>query len=124
MAILLVIILVIAIAGYFVLAQYPTLYPPFCHGSPPGGDCLANYSYDFTLSINYTGAWTATYYGSRSVSTSFISDGNYLQKNLNGAGNYTTSVALSGQNTQDLTLCASVTKLDSSTSTARAEDLI
>jgi hypothetical protein len=114
--ILLVLILVIAIAGYFELASYFAIYPPFCHGSPPGGDCLANYSYDFTLIINYTGPWTATYYGSRSMSADFVSSGSYIQNHFNGTGNYATSVTLSGPNTQGLLLCASATKLDSSTS--------
>ena len=119
--ILLVTILVLAIAGYLVFA-FVAVYPPFCSGYPPGGDCPGKYSYDFTIIVNYTGAWTVTYYGYRNPgpsvgSSGFTPNGSYLQKNINGTGNYTTSATLSGADTQGLTLCASATKLDSSNST-------
>lgn len=111
------IILFVTIGSYLFLA-YALNYPPFCSGYPLGGDCSGNYSYTFTLSINYTGPWRATYYGYREVGASgFTLNGSFIGKNFNGTGAYTTYITLSGPNNQGLELCVQAEKLDSSNKT-------
>ena len=101
--------------GYFVgtLASTTTLIPTSsttstsssCTGYPPGGDCLAIYSYTFTISVNYTGPWKLTY------------QGNHVSGNDTGSGFFSKGVTLSDVNTNWLTLCATAQKLDGSNNT-------
>ncbi|MGH2638359.1 MAG: hypothetical protein ACRDF4_03605, partial [Rhabdochlamydiaceae bacterium] len=84
----------------------------------PGGNCHANYSYTFTVSVNYSGYWTAYYRGFHNAEVSGInSNGNYTGGSYSGHGSDARSVTLSGDNFHFLTLCAEVQKLDSSNST-------
>jgi len=76
-----------------------------CTGYPPGGDCLATYSYTFTISVNYTGPWKLTY------------QGNHVSGNDTGSGFFSKAVTLSDLNTNWLTLCATAQKLDGSNDT-------
>ena len=93
-------------------------YPPFCSGYPPGGNCHANYSYTFSISINYSGYWTAYYRGFHNSEVSSInSNSNYTGGIFSGRGPDTMTVTLSGDNFHFLTLCAEAQKLDSSNST-------
>jgi len=82
-----------------------------CSGYPPGGDCLATYSYTFTLSVNYSGPWKLNYQGYNSLGKSnpLPISGNYT-----GSGFYSKNVTLSGLNDNGLTLCATAQKLDGS----------
>ena len=57
-------VVLVAAAGYSLFA-YEHSYPPFCSGYPPGGNCAGNYSYTFTISVNYTGPWRLTYQDTR-----------------------------------------------------------
>jgi hypothetical protein len=85
-----------------------------CTGYPPGGNCLATYSYTFTISVNYSGPWMLTYQGYNSL-------GKYnplnVSGNFTGSGFYSKDVTLSGLNNSGLTLCAWAQKLDGSNST-------
>jgi hypothetical protein len=94
-------------------------YPPFCSGYPPGGNCHANYSYTFTVSLNYSGSWVLEYYGFHNGENASIhSDSYYLSSgNITGSGSYTKSVTLSGDDYYFLNLCARAQKLDNSNST-------
>ena len=76
-----------------------------CTGYPPGGNCLATYSYTFTISVNYTGQWKLTY------------QGNHVSGNDTGSGFFSKAVTLSDLNTNWLTLCATAQKLDGSNDT-------
>lgn len=88
-------------------------YPP-CSGYPPGGNCLATYSYTFTLSVNYTGPWRVSYQGYNSLGRSNPTS---VSGNLSGSGFYSRAITLSGLNNAGLTLCAQAQKLDGSDST-------
>ena len=79
-----------------------------CSGHPTGGDCIAPYSYTFTLSVNYTGPWKLAYQGYNSLGRSNVS-GTYT-----GAGFNSTMVTLTGLSNGSLTLCAQAQKLDTS----------
>jgi len=113
-AAILVIAVVLATAVGYALLAYEYRYPPFCTGYPPGGDCSGNYSYTFTISVNYTGSWRLTYQGYDSMGESNPTNAN---GNLTGTGLHSQSVTLSGPNDNSLTLCATAQKLDASSST-------
>jgi hypothetical protein len=85
-----------------------------CSGYPPGGDCIADYSYTFTVSVNYSGSWKLTYQGYNSL-------GKYnptgVSGSYNGTGFYSVPITLTGLNNGGLTLCAQAQKLDASTTT-------
>jgi hypothetical protein len=83
-----------------------------CSGYPPGGDCLANYSYTFTVSVNYSGPWKLTYQGYSCIACS--SNSLNVGGNITGNGLYSKSVILTGPNNNGLTLCATAQKLDGS----------
>jgi len=102
-------------AGWsYAIFAYANSYPPFCSGYPPGGDCRANYSYTFTISLNYTGPWRLTYQGYASMGESNPTNAN---GNLTGNGPYSRPVILTGPNNNGLTLCATAQKLDGSNTT-------
>jgi hypothetical protein len=82
-----------------------------CSGYPPGGDCLATYSYTFTMSVNYSGSWKLTYQGYNSGGESNPTG---VGGNLTGSGDYSRAVTLTGLNNNWLTLCATAQKLDGS----------
>jgi len=86
-----------------------------CSGYPPGGDCLANYSYVFTISVNYSGSWKLTYQGYSCLGCK--SNPLNVSGSRTGSGFFSTTVTLSGPNTTGLTLCASAQKSDASDST-------
>lgn len=86
-----------------------------CSGYPPGGNCLATYSYTFTLSVNYSGPWKLSYRGYNSVGVR--SNPTNVSGSYTGTGFYSRNVTLSGLNNSGLTLCAQAQKLDSSNST-------
>jgi hypothetical protein len=85
-----------------------------CSGSPPGGNCVALYSYTFPIFVNYSGRWMVNYtgYSGSGPSAPVLVNGSYA-----GFGPYTKSVTLTGYNNQFLTLCATAQKLDPSNST-------
>jgi hypothetical protein len=112
-AILIISVLVIG-SGIYVAWLHETGQPPFCHGYPPGGDCPGNYSYTFTISVNYAGPWRLTYQGYASGGESNPTS---AKGSLTGSGPYTRFVTLSGPNNNGLTLCAMAEKLDGSNST-------
>jgi len=80
-----------------------------CSGYPPGGDCIALYSYTFAIFVNYTGRWMVNYtgYNSGGLPAPILVNGTYT-----GVGPYSKSVTLTGYNNQFLTLCATAQKLD------------
>ena len=93
-------------------------YPPFCSGYPPGGNCHANYSYDFTITVNYTGSWLVQYHGFHNGENSGPnSDAYYTSGNFSGRGSEARTVTLSGDDYYFLDLCATAYKLDNSSST-------
>jgi hypothetical protein len=93
-------------------------YRPFCSGYPPGGDCHANYSYEFTIAVNYSGSWSVNYHGFHNGENSGPdSDVYYTSGNFSGKGFGTRTVSLSGDNYHFLDLCATAYKLDNSSST-------
>ena len=120
----LAIAITVAVSTYLLISiviggGYLPSLPPSCSGYPPGGNCHANYTYDFTITVNYSGPWVLNYYGFHNGEPSgphsnsyYLSSGSYT-----GEGFYTTSVKLSGDNYYFLTLCAWAQKLDDSTST-------
>src|SRR2546430_2419542 len=84
--------------GSYLLWSYS--HPP-CSGYPPGGNCPGNYDNTFHISINYTGAWQATYYGYHSAgapSNSNAMSGNYTGGSFQGTGPGGKNVTLSGPN--------------------------
>jgi hypothetical protein len=85
-----------------------------CSGYPPGGNCLAIYSYTFTLSVNYTGPWKVTYQGYNSLGKSNPIN---VSGSRSGTGYFSIPITLSGLNNNGLTLCAQAQKLDASNST-------
>jgi hypothetical protein len=85
-----------------------------CSGSPPDGNCIATYSYTFTLSVNYSGPWTLTYQGYNSLGKSNPTN---VSGSYNGTGFYSKPITLSGLDNNGLTLCAQAQKLDASSST-------
>ena len=90
-------------------------YPPFCSGYTPEGNCHANYSYSFTIIVNYSGSWSVTYRGfHNSEISSASSNVNYTGGSYRGEGFETRTVKLSGDNFHFLTLCATAYKLNSS----------
>jgi hypothetical protein len=121
--VVIVVIIVIGTIGFVVLDS-PSTHPMMptttsttsssCSGYPPGGDCLATYSYTFTLSINYTGPWKLSYEGYNSLGESNPIN---VSGNDTGSGFYSKAVTLSGSNDNGLTLCATAQKLDGSDST-------
>ena len=85
-----------------------------CSGYPPGGDCIAPYSYTFTISVNYNGPWKMSYHGETNVGEA---NETMITGNRTGNGFYSTPVTLAGLNDEWLTLCAQAQKLDASNST-------
>jgi hypothetical protein len=85
-----------------------------CSGYPPGGDCFTNYSYTFTVSLNYSGSWKLTYQGYNSL-------GEYnptgVSGSYNGTGSYSIPITVSGLSNQGLSLCATAQKLDATNAT-------
>jgi hypothetical protein len=108
-------VVVLAGAGSsYAIFAYSNNHTPSCSGYPPGGDCRANYSYTFTISVNYTGPWRLTYQGYASMAESNPTNAN---GNLTGNGPYSRPVTLAGPNNNGLTLCATAQKLDASDAT-------
>jgi hypothetical protein len=95
-------------------SEQPTSTSSSCSGYPPGGNCLATYSYTFTISVNYGGLWMLTYQGYNSLGKSNPVN---INGSYSGSGFYSKNVTLSGMNNSGLTLCASAQKLDGSNST-------
>lgn len=85
-----------------------------CSGYPPGGDCISTYSYNFTITVNYTGPWKVTYQGYNSLGRLNALD---VSGSYNGTGFYSRAVTLSGLDDNGLTLCATAQKLDGSDAT-------
>ena len=116
-------IIVISVA-VFVVSQAspvgPTTHSPnpgsssSCSGYPPNGDCLAIYSYAFTVSVNYTGHWELTYQGYNSLSRSNPTN---VTGSYSGTGFYSVPITVKGLNNNGLTLCAQAQKLDGSSAT-------
>lgn len=78
------------------------------------------FSYNFTITVSYTGSWNLKYYGYHITGYVFqVGDGAglYKQASYNGTGSESIAVNLSGLNNIGLTLCAIATKLDSSNNT-------
>jgi len=113
---LIVIVAVIAIilVGAISAIAYYTVKTFGCSGYPSGRNCVAPYSYTFTIAVNYTGRWGLNYTGQTDVGESnpYNVTGTHT-----GTGYFTVSATLSGLNTRMLTICAHAQKLDSSTST-------
>ena len=85
-----------------------------CSGYPPGGNCIAPYSYTFTLSVNYSGPWKLAYQGYNSLDKSNPTN---VSGSYQGTGFYSKAITLSGLNNNGLTLCAQAQKLDASNRT-------
>jgi len=123
-AVIIIAIVIVAIGSTYLVASlivgggYLPSLPPFCSGSPPGGDCHANYSYVFTIEVNYSGTWVVDYQGFHNGENSGPnSDAYYASGNFSGKGSYAQMVMLSGDNSYFLDLCATAHKLDNSSST-------
>jgi hypothetical protein len=110
---------ILATSGIYVLWLYSTDQPPFCHGYPPGGNCTANYAYSFLVSVNYSSSWSLTYYGFHSGAppSPFSGAGSYTGGSYTGTGPSERVIMLSGPNTNFLTLCVQAHKLDASNAT-------
>lgn len=110
------IVAVLIVAGVLVVSAYQYGALTSCSGYPPAGNCRGNYSYTFTLTVGYSGPWTASYQGYRGEADNSTS-GYYVSGSLAGTSSTTTVVALTGPNTGGLKLCAQAGKLDTSNST-------
>ena len=110
----LAIIAVVVIAGIGIAFFLESDSVLSCSGSPPGGNCPGSYSYNFTISVNYTGSWKVSYsgYNDGGPPGHEVASGSY-----NGTGNGSRDVTLTGSNNHFLTLCATAQKLDGSNST-------
>jgi hypothetical protein len=106
-------------ASYIAGDGYLPSLPPFCYSYPPGGNCHADYSYSFTVTVNYSGSWSLEYYGFHNGEVQGPNSSSYYLSSTSnrGQGNYEKTVALSGDNFYFLWLCAKAQKLDSSNST-------
>jgi hypothetical protein len=100
--------------GHFDVSPSGPLSTSSCSGYPPEGDCLALYSYNFTVSVDYGGAWAVSYegYNLGGAGGNPTANGNY-----NGTGPDSRSVVLTCYGDQGLTLCATADKLDGSNAT-------
>lgn len=85
-----------------------------CSGYPPGGNCVAPYSYTFGVTVDYSGSWSLTYRGQTDVGEP---DAHYINGTDAGMGTTVVPVKLTGLNTVELLLCAQAQKLDGSGST-------
>jgi len=111
---LVVIIIVVVVVMAVAALGYYTFETVACSGYPPGGNCVAPYSYTFTISLNYTGSWRLTYSGQTNAGESNPSN---VTGTSSGTGYLSVPIALSGLNNRMLTLCAHAQKLDASSST-------
>jgi hypothetical protein len=112
--IVLVAVIAIILVGAISAIVYYTVKTSSCSGYPPGGDCVAPYSYTFTIVVNYTGRWSLNFTGQTNVGEANPTNvtGTHI-----GTGYFTVPATLSGLNTRMLTICAHAQKLDPSTST-------
>jgi len=93
-------------------------YPPFCSGYPPSGNCHANYSYTFTIYVNYSGPWSLTFRGFHNSELAEVnSEDNYTGGFYQGNGSTGITETLSGDDYYFLTACAEAQKMDNSNST-------
>jgi hypothetical protein len=108
-----VIIAVIAVilVGAISAIAYYTVKTPSCSGYPPGGNCVAPYTYTFTIAVNYTGRWSLNYTGQTNVGEANPYN---VTATHTGTGAFTVPATLSGLNTRMLTICAQAQKLDAS----------
>ena len=113
-SIVIVAVIAIILVGTISAIAYYTVKTSSCSGYPPGGNCVAPYSYTFTIAVNYTGRWSLNYTGQTNVAESnpYNVTGTHT-----GTGYFTVSATLSGLNTRMLTICAYAQKLDASAST-------
>jgi len=112
--IVIVAVIAIILVGAISVVAYYTVKTPSCSGYPPGGNCVAPYSYTFTIAVNYTGRWSLNYTGQTNVgeANAYNVTGTHT-----GTGAFTVPATLSGLNTRMLTICAHAQKLDASDST-------
>jgi hypothetical protein len=92
-------------------SQTSTSTSSSCSGYPPGGNCHANYSFEFPVAVQYSGDWILNYTGYDNESSI------YTRGSYQGTGYNATTITLSGDNFSPLTICATATKLDNSSST-------
>lgn len=109
-----VIAIVVVVVGAVAALGYYTAGSGTCSGYPPGGNCVAPYSYSFPISVNYTGPWRLTYTGQTNVGESNPTN---VTEARTGSGYYQVQVTLAGLNNRMLTICAQAQKLDASNST-------
>lgn len=115
-SIVLIAIIVVVAVGIISLASQPTKVATTtsCSGYPPVGNCPGDYSYPFTLSVNYSGPWRLSYQGYLSS----FGYGKAIPTNVTGShsgtGFYSKNITLSGPGNYGLELCASAQKLDGS----------
>ena len=108
-----IIIGVVAVGAVAALGYY-TFESAACPGHPLGENCVAPYSYTFTISLNYSGPWRLTYSGQTNVGESNPSN---VTSTSSGTGYFSVLVTLSGSNNRMLTPRAQAQKLDASSST-------
>lgn len=81
---------------------------------PARGNCLATYSYTFTVTVSYTGPWKLMHQG-------YISLGSSNPTNVTRSDSetrfYSQPITLRGLNNDALTLCAQAQKLENSCDT-------
>ncbi len=108
-------ILLIAVAGGYLIWAFITGNPPFCSGYPPGGNCPGQFSNAFDVEVNYSGPWSLYCFGYHNggnpTSGAYLTAGS-TYGNFSGRGNYARSITLSGSNKNPL---YSVFRLTSST---------
>jgi hypothetical protein len=106
-ALLVVAILAGAGVGYFIgVNGAPNTSSKSSFGTSFDTTFTTNFYYP--ISINYSGSWNLVYWGTSGTATQYN-----VRGNLNGSGNYETTIVTYGVGYVENTLCAKATKLDS-----------
>ena len=82
-----------------------------CSGSG-NGPIPCNYNASFILSINYTGSWTAQYYGYHGNPEVFTSNGSIASGKFGGTGFESKTITLAAPVTYGLGMCLEGQSLD------------
>jgi hypothetical protein len=78
-------------------------------------DTETSYSFQFPVSVNYSGNWSLAYEAFHNGEDSGVnSKDNYTGGVYMGDGSNSTTITLTGSNTEPLVICATASKLDSS----------
>ena len=111
-----IVIVILLIAGVGYLLWSYVLPNSFLCSSSGIGLIPCNYKASFILLVNYSGSWTALYYGYHGNPEVFTSNGSITSGKFSGTGSENKSVTLTAPNTYGLGVCLRAQKLDTSAS--------